>query len=77
MERHFKEYIRQKFLIDNYVGTEEQTEKLILKSGKKLGLISSINTIFKRNREVYTQGSMDEKTVYILNKKLQDFYDGR
>ena len=74
MERHFKEYIKQKYMISDYTGTEEQTEKLILKSGKKIGLVSSLNTIFNQFQMTNT---IDVKTIYILNKKLQQFYDGR
>lgn len=74
MEKHFKEYVRQKYLISNYEGTEEQTKTLLAKSGKKIGLVTSINTMFRQFR--FTQTS-DEKTVLLLNKKLQQFYDGR
>lgn len=72
MERHFREHVKQKYMISDYTGTEEQTQRLLLKSGKKIGLISSLNTIFNRFRTTQTT---DVKTIFILNKKLQQFYN--
>ncbi len=74
IERHFKEYVREKYRITNYLGTPEQTEVLLAKSGKKIGLISSINTYFKDYRNLHI---VDENSILRLSKKLQQFYDER
>lgn len=73
MEKHFKEYLKEKYNIYNYKGTQEQMEVLAQKSNKTIGLISTINTMFKS----MSSTKPDDNSINKLSHKLHMFYYGR
>lgn len=73
MEKHFKEFLKQKYYIHNFMGTMPEMEYLAIKSGKTIGLISTINTMFNQLRA----GGASEADILKLSQKLHQFYYGR
>lgn len=73
MELHFKEYLKEKLYIYNYSGSMKDMEYLASKSGKTLGLISSITTMINHLKK----GDITHTEIIRLSQKLHQFYYGR
>ncbi len=72
MEKHFKEYIKEKFFIYNFTGSTKDVEKLSNKSGKNIQLIESINQFFL----LLKQKEPTNSELIQLHQKLHTFYYG-
>ena len=73
MELHFKEYLKEKLFIYNYTGSPEDMQYLASKSGKTIGLVSSITTMMNHLKK----GNISHTELIRLSQKLHQFYYGR
>lgn len=73
MELHFKEYLKEKLFIYNYTGSSEDMQYLASKSGKTIGLVSSITTMMNHLKK----GNISHTELIRLSQKLHQFYYGR
>lgn len=72
MERHFKEFIKEKYFVFDFKGSDEDLQKLADKSGKNITLLEEINGYFNKIKEQ----NLTNSELIQLNQQLHKFYYG-
>ena len=72
MEKHYKEFIREKYYISDYGSQPQHGEKLAAKSGRTIELITGIDTMLGN----YKRHEIKGDDLIRLNQKLHLFYYG-